>query len=418
MRTSRLGVLPRVLVAAIVAVVLLGVGRAVDLGALSPVANGSTPPVPAAPAGPSPSSPSASVAPLGEPRVADVLLTSDAPIPAAQIDQVDRLPDIAAVERFRYGTVDMAGAHVPAYGVDPSTFRNWAVAAAAASDGFWRSLANGEAAASFQTAKDLNLPLGGRMPIGAARTETLRLGSFATVGLPDAEAVLAEPQADALGLPASSGVLISAPDADMRSLIGMLSAVFGPNVAVRPLRPVPPPPTPDPVASTTPSSSPSPDGASGYAGYPTPAGDGGGSSGGSSGGSGGYTAAGSADSASVARVLDAARSRIGAPYVYGASGPDAFDCSGFTSWVYRQVGVSLPRTAAEQWLAGPHVSYADAQPGDILAWAGDPNAPNYVTHVAIYLGNGQMISAPHSGTTVGISSVYTSGLLGAVRVLR
>jgi cell wall-associated NlpC family hydrolase len=122
-------------------------------------------------------------------------------------------------------------------------------------------------------------------------------------------------------------------------------------------------------------------------------------------------------SASAQRVIDIAKTRIGAPYVYGASGPSSFDCSGFTSWVFAQVGIGLPRTAQEQWLAGPHVSYADAQPGDILAWAGDSSAPGYVTHVAIYLGNGQMISAPHTGATVGISSVYTSGLLGAVRVL-
>src|SRR3954469_25310565 len=170
MRTSRLGLLPRVLVAAIAVVLLLGLGRAVDLGALSNVANGSSsssaanvPPLADIPG----SGTVAPVAPLGKPMVADVLLTSRGPIPAEKIDQVDRLPEIAAVERFRYGTVNMAGAHVPAYGVVPSTFRNWAVPATAASDGFWRSLANGEAAASFQTAKDLNLPLGGRLPMSA-----------------------------------------------------------------------------------------------------------------------------------------------------------------------------------------------------------------------------------------------------------
>src|SRR3954471_8696330 len=261
MRTSpRLGVLPRVLVGAIVAVLLLGLGRAVDLGALSTVANGdapaNVPPLADVPASDPGAGFAAPVAPLGKPLVADVLLTSRAPIPADKIGQVDRLPEIAAVERFRYGTVDMAGAKVPAYGVTPSTFRNWAVPATAASDGFWRSLANGEAAASFQTAKDLNLPLGARLPIGAGRTETMRLGSFATVGFPDAEAVFADPQAAAIGLPPSSGVLISAPGDDLRSLTGMLAAVFGPGVAVRPLRELPAPPTSDPVPDeTTPPSS-------------------------------------------------------------------------------------------------------------------------------------------------------------------
>jgi cell wall-associated NlpC family hydrolase len=415
MRTSpRLGVLPRILVGAIAVVLLLGVGRAVDLGALSSVAADgratTTPPTAGSPTADSSTSGSpAAVAPLGKPVVADVLLTSNAPIPADKISQVDRLPEVTAVEPFRFGTVDLAGAKVPAYGVNPSTFRNWAVQATAASDGFWRSLANGEAAASFAAAKDLNLPLGGRLPLGAAKSETMRLGSFATVGFPDAETVLAEPQAAAIGLPPSSGLLLSAPDADLRSFLGMLSAVFGPDVAVRPLREVKAPTATNPgsTPSATASSSTGPT-STGLPGYSMPAGGTASSPGG----------AGTASSATVARVIETAKSRIGAPYVYGASGPDSFDCSGFTSWVFRQVGVGLPRTAHEQWLSGPHVSYAEAQPGDILAWAGDSNAPNYVTHVAIYLGNGQMIAAPHSGSTVNISSVYTSGLLGAVRVLQ
>ena len=117
----------------------------------------------------------------------------------------------------------------------------------------------------------------------------------------------------------------------------------------------------------------------------------------------------------VQRVIAIAKSRIGSPYVYGAAGPNAFDCSGFTSWVFGQVGIGLPRTAAEQWNAGAHVPYSQAQPGDILAWASDPTVPGYVSHVGIYLGNGMMIAAQHTGTVVSILPVYTSGLLGAVR---
>lgn len=409
MPTSRPGVLPRVLVGAIAVVLLLGIGRAVDLGALASASSKGGPPAAAQPNSSGGGSPAGTpVAPLGKPVTPDVLLTSNAPIPADKIGQVDRLPEIAAVEPFRYGTVDLAGTRVPAYGVVPSTFRNWTVQATAASDAFWRSLANGEAAASFTTAKDLDLPLGGRLPVGAGKTATLRLGSFATVGLPDAEAVLGDQQAQAIGLPSSSGVLLSAPDADLRSLTGMLSAVFGPDVAVRPLREMPAAPVPAPVASDSPTADPAGTGA--LPGYSTPATAG--PSGGSSGG------AGAASGATVSALIEAAKSRIGAPYVYGATGPDSFDCSGFTGWAFRQVGVALPRTAQEQWLSGPRVSYGEAQPGDILAWAGDPSAPNYVTHNAIYLGNGQMIASPRSGGAVNISSVYTSGLLGAVRVLR
>jgi cell wall-associated NlpC family hydrolase len=117
------------------------------------------------------------------------------------------------------------------------------------------------------------------------------------------------------------------------------------------------------------------------------------------------------------RLLAAARSRIGSPYVYGAAGPGAFDCSGFTSWVFGQVGIALPRTAAEQWNAGRQVPYSAAQPGDVLAWAADPTVPGYVSHVALYLGGGMMIAAQHTGTVVSILPVYTSGLIGAVRFL-
>jgi cell wall-associated NlpC family hydrolase len=290
---------------------------------------------------------------------------------------------------------------VPAYGVDPSGFRNWATRATAASDPFWRSIASGEISASFQTAQDLNLPLGERLPVAARNTAPMRLGSFATVGLPDAEAVLSSSRASEIGLVPDSGLLISAPDADLRQLTGALKAVLGPQVAVRPLKPL----STAPLATATDSATPNASGNSDS------------SSGSSEGGSASGTGATSASSASADAVIAAARSRLGAPYVYGASGPDSFDCSGLTSWVYRQVGVDLPRTAQEQWLAGQHVPYAQAQPGDILAWAGDPQAPGYATHVAIYLGNGQMIHAPHTGTVVSVSSVYQSGLLGAVRVL-
>jgi cell wall-associated NlpC family hydrolase len=200
----------------------------------------------------------------------------------------------------------------------------------------------------------------------------------------------------------------------MRAPVSALSAATtGTGAAVRPLRAVPAPElstTPaDPSASGT-TAPAAPSGGSGeltttpLTSVPVAP-----SSGGTS----------SAASGSVDALIAAAKSRIGAPYVYGATGPDAFDCSGFTAWAYGQIGVALPRTAQEQWQsAGTQISYSAARPGDLLAWAGDPSTPGYVTHVAIYLGDGQMIAAPHSGSTVGVQPVYSSGVLGAVRVLR
>ncbi len=117
----------------------------------------------------------------------------------------------------------------------------------------------------------------------------------------------------------------------------------------------------------------------------------------------------------AAAALAAARTRLGLPYVWGAVGPASFDCSGLTGWAYRQAGVSLPRTASEQWYAGPHPTLAELAPGDLLFWATDLSDPGTIHHVALYVGGGQMIAAPHTGDVVKVQPVYATGFLGAVR---
>jgi peptidoglycan DL-endopeptidase CwlO len=117
----------------------------------------------------------------------------------------------------------------------------------------------------------------------------------------------------------------------------------------------------------------------------------------------------------AAMAIAAARSRLGVPYVWGATGPDAFDCSGLTQWSYAHAGVSLPRTAAEQWNAGPHPSLAQLEPGDLLFWALNTSDPATIHHVAMYIGNGMMIAAPHTGENVQIQPVYMQGFIGAMR---
>jgi cell wall-associated NlpC family hydrolase len=115
-------------------------------------------------------------------------------------------------------------------------------------------------------------------------------------------------------------------------------------------------------------------------------------------------------------AIAAASTQLGKPYVYGGSGPDVWDCSGLTQWSYRQAGVRLPRTAAEQYLAVPtKVPLGELEPGDLLFWATDLSNPLTIHHVAIYLGNGQMLAAPHTGTVVRIQPVYLDGYYGAVR---
>jgi cell wall-associated NlpC family hydrolase len=117
----------------------------------------------------------------------------------------------------------------------------------------------------------------------------------------------------------------------------------------------------------------------------------------------------------AAAAIAAARSRLGVPYVWGATGPDAFDCSGLTQWSYAHAGISLPRTAAEQWNAGPHPSLADLEPGDLLFWALNTSDPATIHHVAMYIGKGMMIAAPHTGENVQIQPVYMQGFIGAMR---
>ena len=117
----------------------------------------------------------------------------------------------------------------------------------------------------------------------------------------------------------------------------------------------------------------------------------------------------------AAGAIAAAKTRLGDDYVWGATGPDTFDCSGLTQWAYAHVGIQLPRVAADQYNAGAHVALDSLQPGDLLFWATDIRNPVTIHHVAIYLGGGMMLAAPHTGDVVKIQPVYLSGYIGATR---
>ena len=109
----------------------------------------------------------------------------------------------------------------------------------------------------------------------------------------------------------------------------------------------------------------------------------------------------SSDAAQVA--VDTAMAQRGKPYVWAASGPDSFDCSGLTAYAYRAAGISLPHSSALQSTMGKAVSRADLQPGDLVFFYSP------VSHVGIYIGNGQMVHAPTSGDVVKVASLDAIG---------
>ena len=101
-------------------------------------------------------------------------------------------------------------------------------------------------------------------------------------------------------------------------------------------------------------------------------------------------------------IADAALSKIGAPYVWGAQGPNTFDCSGLVWWACKQAGIYFDRTtAAGLSQMGTQISYSQLQPGDIITM----NTLGYTSHVVIYIGNSQVVHAPQTGDVVKITSI-------------
>ncbi|PXY19939.1 NlpC/P60 family protein [Prauserella sp. PE36] len=90
----------------------------------------------------------------------------------------------------------------------------------------------------------------------------------------------------------------------------------------------------------------------------------------------------------------------GKPYVWGATGPNSYDCSGLMLRAYEAAGITLPRVSRDQYKAGAMLPVEQAQPGDLLFWAYDPSNPSTIHHVAMYLGDGKMVEAQQSGVPV------------------
>ena len=108
------------------------------------------------------------------------------------------------------------------------------------------------------------------------------------------------------------------------------------------------------------------------------------------------------------QIVDFALQYVGYPYVYGTAGPDTFDCSGFTMYIYKQFGYSLPHSATSQWLSGMGTkiySISELQPGDLVFFSTNGSYP---THVGLYIGEGNIVHASTPQDGVKISSLDTS----------
>ncbi|MFJ9708270.1 C40 family peptidase [Streptomyces sp. NPDC101234] len=114
-------------------------------------------------------------------------------------------------------------------------------------------------------------------------------------------------------------------------------------------------------------------------------------------------------SAAGQKAVAFATAQLGKPYVWGAEGPDSYDCSGLTSQAWASAGRPIPRTSEEQWKQLQHIDVKDMRPGDLIIYFDD------ASHVAMYIGDGAIIQAPRPGRTVSIGGAGSMPILGVVR---
>jgi cell wall-associated NlpC family hydrolase len=352
-----------------------------------PVAAPSTSSASSAPASASAARRVVTVAPLNGLRQADLLVVAPFSLSGRVLAKVAGQPGVTGAVPIEAAKVKINGVYTAVLGVDPSTFRGYAAGPTAASNPLWRGVANGGIALSYTMGKLDKLSLGGRVTVAGHRLERLPVVAFGTVAIGGVDAVVSDTVARSLGMPARNAIVVSAPPSSVAALTARIKHVIPSGAAVEPL-----------VTQVTRPS------AAGLA--PTEL------------GAAGVATAGSAMTpAQLTTALKAAESRRGLPYQWGAAGPASFDCSGLVLWSFARAGITMPRVAADQARAGFSVTVGQLQPGDLLFYHTDPTAPGYISHVAIYLGNGWMIQAPQPGMNVEVvPASFDSQFAGAVRV--
>jgi cell wall-associated NlpC family hydrolase len=127
-------------------------------------------------------------------------------------------------------------------------------------------------------------------------------------------------------------------------------------------------------------------------------------------GTSGAMAAVAAPNQAVSTAIAFAEQQLGKPYLWGGTGPDAFDCSGLVMMAYRTAGVNIPRTSQVQWTFGPRVPASQVEAGDLVFFAGSDGTVTSPGHVGLVIGNGKMIEAFATGTPIRVTSISTDGV--------
>jgi cell wall-associated NlpC family hydrolase len=337
-------------------------------------------PVPAANTGAAASAasqPRPAVAPLHRTVQADLLVVAPFSLPGGLLGAVARLPGIVAADRIEAFRMPVNGTQTAVVGADPSQFRSFAAVPTGAANALWQGVADGGIAVSYEMGKLDKIPLGGSVVAAGQTAKRLPVVAFGTLGIGGVNAVVSDATARSLGAPAGNAIVISVTTADFTADSAAIRRLLPKGAGIEPLVSLVGPGTPGAGSATSPA---------------VPA-------------------------SAIGAMLKAAMSRKGLPYVWGAAGPTSFDCSGLVQWSFAQAGIEMPRVAADQALSGPAVPVSQLAPGDLLFYHTDPTAPGYVSHVAIYLGNGWMIQAPQPGLDVEIvPAAFGTEFAGAIRV--
>lgn len=324
----------------------------------------------------------AAVAPLQKRLTPQLLVAAPTSLPGDALAKVQRIKGVQAAVVVDAAQALVAGKRVGLLGVEPSNFRPFTPRPTAESDSLWRNVAAGDVAISFTMGSDGGVRLGSQVPIGGRQRQTqTRVGAYATMGISEIDAVVSRATAQSLGVPNGNAILISAPKARLSTLTGQLHRALPREAKTLQINPQADLPTRR--AGTLPTSH-------------------------------GQVLT----QQQIAIAIQAAESKLGMPYVWGGESDreGGYDCSGLLQYAFAQAGIRLPRVAADQARAGWIIPFDQAQPGDLLTWAHDPTAPGYISHIAMYLGNGRMIVAPRTGDVIKIAPVTFRNFKGAVRI--